>query len=116
MDNLLIIFILAVVLAVGVNATLKHFRHESSCCGGGTYKAKPRKLSSVVEKKVFLVEGMTCQHCINRVMEAVHSVEHTSAVVNLKKAEVTVSMEQPVDASLIIAAIEKAGYPVKGTK
>lgn len=112
MTNAVIIAILIIILFVALKSTIGHFQKKSGCCGSGTYKARPRKLSSVAAKSVFTVEGMSCQHCVNRVMEAVHSLKGTSAVVNLKKGIVTISMETPMDTSLIKAAIEKAGYTV----
>lgn len=114
MTDYIIIGILAVVGAIGVRSTIKHFRHESSCCGGVTYKARRKKLNQVIGKKVFSVEGMTCQHCVNRVQEAVNSIEGVSGVVNLKKGTVTVSLEREIADEVILAAIEKARYQVAG--
>ena len=104
--------ILVVMLALGIRSTIKHFRHESSCCGGGTYKARRKKLNQVIARKVFSVEGMTCQHCVNRVQEAVNSIEGASGVVNLKKGTVTVSMEREIGDEVILKAVEKAGYAI----
>ncbi len=59
---------------------------------------------------------MTCQHCVNRVMDAVNSIDGVSGVVHLKKGIVTVSMEHPVEDAIICQAIEKAGYTVPRTK
>lgn len=112
MQDFIIIVFLAVILFFGLRSTLKHFRGESSCCGGSTYKARRKKLNTVAARKVFTVEGMSCQHCINRVMEAVNSIDGASATVNLKKGTVTVSMEYPIDDNVIRNAIEKAGYTV----
>ena len=75
--------------------------------------AKSRKLKSVSCKKVYIVEGMHCQNCVNRVMEAVQDLGGTSAVVNLKKGTLTVSMEKEIDDTVIIAAVEKRGYSAK---
>ena len=55
---------------------------------------------------------MSCQNCVNRVMEAVNSIDGASAAVRLKRGEVIVSMESPISDQIIISAIEKAGYPV----
>ena len=112
MTDAIIIVVLVVILAIGVRATIKHFRHESACCGGGTYKAKKKKLAAVAEKRTYSVKGMTCQHCENRVMEAVNALDGVSAVVNLKKGSVTVLMERAIEDDRIIEAIEQAGYEV----
>lgn len=113
MTDYIIIAILVVVVCIGVRSMVKHLRHESSCCGGGTYKAKRKKLKSVVGKKVLQVEGMTCQHCVNRVQEAVNSIEGASAKINLKKGTVEVSMEKNITDEELKNVIEKAGYHVR---
>ena len=59
---------------------------------------------------------MTCQHCVNRVMDAVNSIDGASGLVHLKKGIVTVSMAHPVEDAVICRAIEKAGYTVPGAK
>lgn len=112
MQDFVIAVFLAVILFFSFRSTLKHFRGESSCCGGCTYKARRKKLHTVAVRKVFAVEGMSCQHCINRVMEAVNSIDGASAAVSLRNGTVTVSMEYPIDDNIIKNAIEKAGYTV----
>ncbi len=46
MENIIIIVILIVLLAIGIRSLIKHFKHESSCCGGGSQAV------SVPEKKL----------------------------------------------------------------
>ena len=113
MTDIIIIAIVAVVLILALRSGLKHFRGEGGCCGGGTYKAKEKKLSAVTAKKTAHVEGMSCQHCVNRVMEAVNDIEGASARVNLKKGTVTISMDRPIEDAVFVSAIEDAGYEVK---
>ena len=92
MTNIIVIVILAVVIFFAVRSTLGHFKGESSCCGGGTYKARPKKLDHV------------------SATEAVNGIEGASGDVHLKKGIVVVSTDRPVDDSVIVQAIEKAGY------
>lgn len=113
MENFIIIVILIVIIFFALRSTIKHFRGEGGCCGGGTYKARKKKLSTVIEKRTFAVEGMSCQHCVNKVMEAVNSIDGASGIVHLKRGIVVVSLEQPIDDAVIINAIEGAGYTVK---
>lgn len=112
MENIVIIGIIAIIVLVAARSALKHFKGEGGCCGGGTYKARKKKLDKVIAKKTFKVGEMSCQHCVNRVMEAVHSIEGASASVNLNKGIVTVEMDRAIADEEIIAVIEKAGYPV----
>lgn len=113
MTDIIVGIILVVVFIVGLRATKKHFKHESGCCGGGTYKAKKKKIDNVIEKKTFKVSDMTCQHCVNRVQEAVNSIDGASGVVNLKKGIVVVSMSREISDEEIVGKIEKAGYKVQ---
>lgn len=116
MTDYIIIAILVVILSFALSQTWKRLKGETSCCGGSTYKACSKKINRVAAKKTFIVEGMTCQHCVNRVMEAVQSLEGVSASVYLKKGEVIVSMEEEIPDETITAAIEKAGYSVQAIK
>lgn len=113
MTDAIIIALVVIVLFIAVRSTVKKFKEKSSCCSSGTYKAKQKKLNSVTAKTVLRVDGMSCQHCVNRVMEAINDIDGASALVNLKKGTVTVSMETPIDSGILKAAIEKAGYTVK---
>lgn len=62
----------------------------------------------------FLVEGMTCSHCVRSVTEEVSAIEGVSDVaVDLHAggvSTVTVSSAAPVDAERVRAAVEEAGY------
>lgn len=116
MENYIILAVLAVIIIFAVRALVKKSRSKGGCCGGGDYVVKSRKLKSVIAKRTFQVEGMSCQHCVNRVTEAVQDIPHTSAAVDLKKGTVTVSMEEPVDDAAIKAAIERQGCQVTDIK
>lgn len=116
MSNYIIVAILAVALFFGIRSSMKHFRGEGGCCGGGTYKARRKKLDTVIGQKTASVEGMSCQHCVNRVMEAVNSIDGASALVKLKKGVVIVSTEHPISNETIKNVIEKAGYKVTNIK
>ncbi len=112
MINYVIVAVLILIIAPAFCSSVKHFHGEGGCCGGCNYKARRKKLKHIAARKTFSVEGMHCQNCVNRVMEAVNSIDGASAVVKLKKGRVIVSMEQQIDSQTIRAAIEKAGYPV----
>ena len=65
-----------------------------------------------MEKTHLKIEGMTCQHCVSHVTEALEGVPGVAAAkVNLKKGEAVVKSE---DASLeqLSAAVAAAGYKV----
>jgi copper chaperone len=57
------------------------------------------------------VEGMSCQHCVKAVTQAVHEVDQNASVkVELSGGRVSVESAIPRDA--LAAAIEDAGYTV----
>lgn len=63
--------------------------------------------------KNYLVEGMTCEHCVASVEEEISEVDGTQGVdVDLASGNVAVTGEGFSDGS-IIAAVEEAGYQVK---
>ncbi len=112
MTNFIIITILIILLAFALRSSIKHFRGEGGCCGGGTYKAHKKKLTDIIARRTFSVSGMNCQHCVDRVMEAINSIDGASATVHLKRGRVVVSMDREISDTLIQEAIEKAGYTV----
>lgn len=117
MENIIIIVILAVAVLVGGRSTVKHFKGEGGCCGGGSVvKTKKKKLQNIIAKRTFHVEGMTCENCKNRVERVINEIDGASAVVNLRKKEVQVSMEKEIPTEKIQAVIEKAGYTVISVK
>ena len=113
MENVIIIAIIVIAAGYGVYATIKHFKGEGGCCGGGSYKAPKKKLSGVKYQKTFQVEGMHCDHCKARVEEVINDMKGLSGKVNLKKGELTVSYAEDVEDAVIRARIERAGYRVK---
>ena len=63
-------------------------------------------------KKVLLVEGMSCGHCEKAVKRALGELDGVNnVVVDLGTKKVEVEGENLVD-SILIAAIEDAGYDV----
>lgn len=112
MESYIIIGILAVIVVLAVISSIKHFKGEGGCCGGGSYKLKKKKLKGVKYQKTFKVGGMHCEHCKNRVEEVVNDIKGVAGRVNLKKGELTVSYAEDVDDEVIKAKIEKAGYAV----
>ena len=113
MENFMVIGILAVLVVIGVLYTVKHFKGEGGCCGGGSYKPKRKKLSGVKYTKTFRVGGMHCEHCKRRVEEAVNDIKGVAGRVDLKKGELTVSYAEDVSDEVIKAKIERAGYTVE---
>ena len=96
MGNYIIIGMLAVIVVIGFLYTVKHFKGEGGCCGGGSYKPKRKKLSGVKYTRTFKIGGMHCEHCKNRVEEAVNDIKGAAGRVDLKKGELTVSYAEGI--------------------
>lgn len=58
---------------------------------------KKKNLKNIIGQKRVQIEGMTCEHCKNRVENALNRLEGVSAKVNLKKKTAVVSMEKEVE-------------------
>ena len=112
MENYIIIGMIAVIVVIAVISSIKHFKGEGGCCGGGSYKPKRKKLSGIKYTKKFKVGGMHCVHCKRRVEEAVNDIKGVAGRVDLKKGELTVSYAEDAPDEIIKAKIERAGYAV----
>lgn len=114
MGNIIIIFILIIVLLLALQSSLKHFRGQGGCCGGGDeIKSKKKHLSEpIVAKRVIFIEGMHCENCKNRVESCLNQIDGAAAKVNLKKKTATVSMSRLIADSQLRECVEHAGYTV----
>lgn len=112
MENLIIILILAVIIVLGVKSSIKHFKGQGGCCGGSSEKRPKKKLGNVIAKRIFTVEGMTCEHCRNRVERCINEIDGAAAKVSLGKKEAVISLEKEVSDEVLKEAVEKAGYQV----
>ena len=113
MENMIIIGILLVIAIAAIGTLVKRSGRKGCCGSSGDYKPRKKKLKNVIATKVFVVDGMHCEKCANRVTEVVNDIPGASGVVNLKKGTVTVSYEQEISDEQIIVKIERVGYTVK---
>ena len=112
MQDLIILGILVLVIVIGTVYTVNHFKGKSGCCGGGNTYISKKKLKKVIATKTFIVEGMTCENCVARVLRYVNDIDGVVGKINLRKKELRVSMEREVPDDEIKAAVTKAGYQV----
>jgi len=109
-----VIFGIVSLIALGAISTLIRRAGRKGCCGSaGDYKPRKKKLKKILYTKTFVVEGMHCEKCANRVTEAVNDIDGVAGVVNLKKGTVAVSYGQEVSDEQIKANIERHGYLVE---
>jgi len=65
--------------------------------------------------KSIKITGMSCQHCVMAVTKALGALDGIQNVqVDLKTGVATYEEVKPVDAKVVAAAIQKAGYDVVG--
>ena len=66
-------------------------------------------------KETLPISGMGCDHCVNAVREALENLDNvTVSSVEIGSAAV-VYEESKIDRSVLVAAIEEAGYGVNPT-
>ena len=61
------------------------------------------------------VEGMTCEHCEQKVRDALSGVEGVKKVLKVDRAanEAVISVKSPVAAGVLAQAVVDAGYTAK---
>ena len=113
MENYIIIGIIVVIAFFAVRTIVKR-KGRKGCCGSGSdYTPRKKKLKNVIATRIFVVDGMHCEKCANRVTEVVNDITGAAGVVDLKKGIVTVSYAQEVPDEQIKGRIERVGYTVK---
>lgn len=63
-------------------------------------------------KKVMKIEGMSCNHCVSHVREALIELGGENVEVSLEKKEAVAYLPSSVTDSIIKEAIEDIGYDV----
>ena len=118
MVNAVIILILVIVLIFTTKSSIKHFKGEGACCGGGSGtvrrpKPKKKKLNGPVTAHYTIeISGMHCQNCANGVTRAINAIDGAAAKVSLRKNSADVSCDRDVDKEKLKRAVEDAGYKV----
>lgn len=116
MADIIIIIIVIVLLGAALKGSVKHFKGEGPCCGGGsgnTKKSKAKYLDGpVIGRKTLKISGMTCEHCVNAVTNALNSVDGVVAKVDLKSNSAEVSYDREIDEIELKNVVKDAGYEV----
>lgn len=116
MGTIIIILILAVVVIFALKDSVKHFKGQGGCCGGGEdIKSEKKKLSGAkVAEKIIHIEGMHCENCKNSVERHINQIDGAVAKVNLHKKIAVVSMDRDVTDEELTKAVERADFTVTG--
>jgi copper chaperone CopZ len=60
------------------------------------------------------ITGMTCNNCVRHVDKALREVAGVGRVeVSLPEGSANVTHDQPIDAAVLVAAVESAGYDAR---
>ena len=60
------------------------------------------------------IQGMSCNHCKNRVETVLNALDGVQAVVNLEAQQVEITLQTPVDDALLLKTVTDAGYDAQG--
>ena len=88
--------IVLVALYFAFKGVIKHWRGESSCCGGGDIKVPKKKLTGTI------------------VEQALDTIDGATAEVNLHRNHAVVKMTREVSDDEIRRALAGSGYTITG--
>ena len=78
------------------------------------YQNQIRKQEVNQMEKKMNIEGMMCSHCQKHVSQALNSIEGVKATVDLENHCAYLQLDRDIEESLLVKAVEDAGYSVKG--
>ena len=78
------------------------------------YQNQIRKQEVNQMEKKMNIEGMMCPHCQKHVSQALNSIEGVKATVDLENHCAYLQLDHDIEESLLVKAVEDAGYSVKG--
>lgn len=112
MKDIIVGLILVILVGYGIVSTKKFFKKKTGCCGSNDYTVKPNKLKDIQFQKEFSVEGMCCQSCANRMIEAFNDLGYASIETDIQNKKVTLSSEREMTVDEITKIVEKSGFHV----
>ncbi len=116
MEDLIIIGLIVVIVALCVFMTVRRIRNKSCCSGGGSKTLVERKILTdpVIMKKTIFIEGMHCDNCKSAVERALNRMDGVLCKVNLRKKCAVVEMSAEVSDEVLKAAVEELDFAVTG--
>ncbi|WP_350454968.1 heavy-metal-associated domain-containing protein [Slackia heliotrinireducens] len=122
LSTAIVILIIAVIGFFAFRRTRDVFFGKKDCCNTSPAGPKAKKFKDVtvsdtnVDNYPYVVEvtvgGMSCEHCVRAVENAINSIEGMWATVDLEKRTATVRGKGEIDQDAIDKVIDQAGYYV----
>ena len=117
MADIIIVLIVVVLLGLALKGSVKHFKGEGACCGGGGGIISvdiPQKTLDhpILGKKTVKISGMHCEHCVKAVTEAINKIDGAAAKVDLSRNEAVVSYDREISNEELKKVVEDRGYHV----
>lgn len=119
MINVVIVLAVAAVVLLAAHRYLRTLRRGGCGCSGGgeSHVARPTVADTNEAHYPYAVnltvEGMHCEHCLAAVETALDGIGGVWARASLPD-RVRVLSKDPIDQSVLVAAVEAAGYRVVG--
>ena len=123
--DVVIVLIVIVAVAVAGARLVGTATGKRDCCSGALKQPAAPKAGGFAAAAVEATDpahypyaaelgigGMSCEHCVKAVTNALDSVEGTWAEVTLAGGRAVVRSKREVDEAALRAAVEKAGYRV----
>lgn len=113
--DLILILIVAAILFFALKGTVKHFKGESSCCGGSVsdkVKVDDKNTNHYAYHITVNTSGLKCDGCKTKVENALNSKIGVYAIADYKNNIVKVHSKNELSDEEITKAIEGAGYKV----
>lgn len=126
LSTVFIIAVVALIFYFGVRHGVRVGKGEESCCSGGGSGSDVKKFKKahITDKDEshypyhadLTIAGMICNNCVDKVTNALDSIDGTWATVTLDDRNAHVRSVNPIDEDALREVVGEAGYRVIGYK
>lgn len=117
MGNIIIVAVIVVLCILALRHFIKSLK-TGGCCGGGDVEEKvkvsDKNPAHYPYQETVGISGMSCEHCKQRIENALNSEDGVWAEVNLKGGSALVRMKNKLSDDDIRRIITHEGYQVTG--
>ena len=116
MVDVILLILVICLLIFAVKGTIKHFKGDSSCCGGSSNAlVTPQKKleNSIIGQKKINILGMHCENCERSIENELNKIDGLIAKADFKKGVENITYDRVNDEEKCFDAIKKAGFDIK---